>query len=146
MAGGARSPNATITGINVTPLVDITLVLLIIFMVTAKLMVTPKAMSLDLPRAASGSEVQEIFSVELLGDGRTQVNGNRLTGDGEVLGLARAAKARDPMLRVVINADGHVSYSRVMKVLDLVRQAGLAKIGFGVVPVASAPAGVGEQN
>jgi hypothetical protein len=67
MAGGsAKSPNGTITGINVTPLVDITLVLLIVFMVTAKLIVTPpQGKSLDLPNAATGTDVQEILGVPL---------------------------------------------------------------------------------
>ena len=54
MAGGAGDSEDAITGINVTPLVDITLVLLIIFMVTAKLIVS-KSVPLDLPKAASGS-------------------------------------------------------------------------------------------
>ena len=55
MAGGAGDQEEGITGINVTPLVDIVLVLLIIFMVTAKLIVNPNSVPLDLPKAATGS-------------------------------------------------------------------------------------------
>ena len=66
MAGGQQADNGDegIVGINVTPLVDITLVLLIIFMVVAK-MVVSQSVPLDLPKAASGTDVQVVFSVEL---------------------------------------------------------------------------------
>jgi biopolymer transport protein ExbD len=75
MAGfAANKPSAPITGINVTPLVDITLVLLIIFMVTPKLVVS-RALPLDLPKAATGSEVQQVFALSLAADGSTFVNG-----------------------------------------------------------------------
>ena len=141
MAGGSsRSPSGAITGINVTPLVDITLVLLIIFMVTAKLIVSHKAMNVDLPKAASGNEVQEIFSVVLLASGATQANGESLPDDESVLSLARTAQAENKDLRAVIKADGTVPHSRVMHVLDLLRQAGVGKVGFGVVPLPSSSA------
>jgi len=66
----AVSPaNGIISGINVTPLVDVMLVLLVIFIVTAKIIVTP-AVPLDLPRAAHGEEVQVILSVILPVRGR----------------------------------------------------------------------------
>ena len=58
MAGSNLPRRGIISGINVTPLVDVTLVLLIIFIVTAKIVVTP-AVSLDLPRASEGKELQE---------------------------------------------------------------------------------------
>ena len=65
MAGGATDESEdAITGINVTPLVDITLVLLIIFMVTAKIIVS-QSVPLDLPKAASGTDVQTVFSDKL---------------------------------------------------------------------------------
>jgi biopolymer transport protein ExbD len=140
-----RSPDGTgasaITGINVTPLVDITLVLLIIFLVTAKLMVSPRSLNADLPRAATGTEVQEIFSVVLLENGRTRVDGVDVAEDG-VRALAKRATARGKTadLRAVINADGAVPHRRVMRVLDLLRQAGVAKVGFGVVPAPPVPA------
>ncbi|APR78593.1 Biopolymer transport protein ExbD/TolR [Minicystis rosea] len=134
MAGGAQRPGSTITGINVTPLVDITLVLLIIFMVTAKLIANPKAMSVDLPKAASGGDVQEIFSVVLLAGGGAQVDGKAFPDDDHVLEAARTARKKHDDLRAVIKADGAVPHSRVMHVLDQLKLAGVAKIGFGVTP------------
>ncbi len=131
----SRSPLGAITGINVTPLVDITLVLLIIFMVTAKLIVGHQAMSVDLPKAASGSEVQEIFSVVLPENGAAQVNGQLLANDDALLPLASTQAKQNKELRAVIKADGRVFHSRVMHTLDLLRRAGVSKIAFGVVPL-----------
>ncbi|MCW5831354.1 MAG: biopolymer transporter ExbD [Labilithrix sp.] len=133
-AGSARAPSGAITGINVTPLVDVTLVLLIIFMVTAKIIVRHDAMTVDLPKAASGAEVQEIFSLVLAPNAPVQLNGEPLGDDDEILMRARSALERDKALRAVIKADGAVPHRRVMHVLDLLKRAGVSKIGFGVVP------------
>jgi biopolymer transport protein ExbD len=130
------TPAAAITNINVTPLVDITLVLLIVFMVTAKLIVRNDALAVDLPKAATGSEVQELLSVVLFASGGTQVNGVSLSSDKEIPDRARSTRVAGE-LRVVIKADGAVPHRRVMHVLDLLRQAGISKIGFGVEPEAT---------
>ena len=136
MAGGAQDdPNETITGINVTPLVDIMLVLLIIFMVTAKLIVS-KSVPLDLPKAASGSDIQTMFSIVLASDGTTQIDSKTVPGDDAILAQARAAREKNPELRAIIKADAAVPHGRVIHVLDLLKQAQVAKIAFGVSPVA----------
>ena len=136
MAGGAHDdPNETITGINVTPLVDIMLVLLIIFMVTAKLIVS-KSVPLDLPKAASGSDIQTVFSIVLASDGTTQIDSKTVAGDDTILAQARAAREKNPELRAIIKADAVVPHGRVIHVLDLLKQAQVAKIAFGVSPVA----------
>jgi biopolymer transport protein ExbD len=143
MAGfSSNKPNTPITGINVTPLVDITLVLLIIFMVTAKLVVS-RAMPMDLPKAATGGEVQQVFSVSLLEDGSTHVDGERAPEDSALLAKAKAALERDSELRAVVQADGAVPHRRVMHTLDILRQAGIARVAFGVQqgpPVDTTPA------
>lgn len=132
MAGFASNePTAPITGINVTPLVDITLVLLIIFMVTAKLVVS-RAMPLDLPKAATGSEVQQVFALSLKADGGTFVDGSATPSDQELLQRARVALGKNPELRAVVQADGVVPHRRVMHALDVLRQAGIARIAFAV--------------
>jgi len=134
LSSQSERTSGAITTINVTPLVDITLVLLIIFMVTAKLIVHRDALAVDLPKAATGAGVQEIFSVLLSAQGGTQVNGVTLPNEDGIESLARAARAANPELRAVINADGAVYHRRVMHVLDLLRRAGVSRIGFGVVP------------
>ncbi len=133
--GGSQDTDEAITGINVTPLVDIVLVLLIIFMVTAKLIVS-KSVPLDLPKAASGSDIQTVFSIVLAADGTTQVNGNRVASDDNILGMAKTERDKNPEIRAVIKADAAVPHGRVIHVLDLLKQAQVAKIAFGVQPVA----------
>ncbi|WP_394845108.1 biopolymer transporter ExbD [Pendulispora brunnea] len=137
MAGSTgRSRNGAITGINVTPLVDITLVLLIVFMVTAKLIVGQKAITVDLPKAKTGSEVQEVLSVVLMASEGMHVNGERVPeNDDGLVAIARAAVTKTPELRAVVKADGTVSHARVMHALDQLRVAGIAKVAFGVSPV-----------
>jgi biopolymer transport protein ExbD len=147
MAGfSSNKPNAPITGINVTPLVDITLVLLIIFMVTAKLVVS-RAVPMDLPKAASGGEVQQIFSVSLLADQRLLLDGVALSSDELLLSKGRAAIAAHPELRAVIDAEGSVPHSRVLSTLDILRQAGISRVAFGVAPrpALQVPTGPGES-
>lgn len=133
--GGADEADDAITGINVTPLVDIVLVLLIIFMVTAKLIVS-KSVPLDLPKAASGSDIQTVFAISLAADGTTQVDSKTVPNDEAVLGLAKAAREKNPELRAIIKADSAVPHGRVIRVLDYLKQAQVAKIAFGVSPVA----------
>jgi len=137
MAGGAlQDADEAITGINVTPLVDITLVLLIIFMVTAKIIVS-QSVPLDLPKAQSGVvDVQVVFSVVLAADGTTQIDGKTAPNDDAILPAARDARAKNADLRAVIKADSAVPHGRVIHVLDLLKQAQIAKIAFGVTPVA----------
>jgi biopolymer transport protein TolR len=131
MAASAPRRGAIIEGVNVTPLVDITLVLLIIFIVTAKLVVTP-AVPLDLPKASHSEELQTILSVIVPVQGSIQIDG--VATEEDALGVqARAALARDPELRAVIQADRAVSHGRVMSVLDTLKGAGLVRVAFGAV-------------
>ena len=141
MAGGANDDEGSglIDGINVTPLVDVTLVLLIIFMVTAKIIVS-QGMPMDLPKAASGEQMQTVFSVELTLDGKTRVDSNVVPNDEVVGRMAQDAKSRNKDLRAVIRADQKVEHGRVIHVLDLLKRAGIAKIAFAVSPVVEAPA------
>ena len=136
MAGGAsQEADEAITGINVTPLVDVTLVLLIIFMVTTKIVLN-QTVPLDLPKAATGtSDVQVVFSIILAADGRAVVDGKPIPNDDAILQLARDAQKDHPDLRAVIKADAAVTHGRVIHVLDLLKQAKVSKIAFGVTPV-----------
>ena len=128
------SDDGIIDGINVTPLVDVTLVLLIIFMVTAKIIVS-QSVPMDLPKAASGQEVQLVFGLELHTNGDIVVDGKKLSSDDALLAVAREARTKNPDLRAVIRADTTVQHGRVIHTLDMLKQAGLSKIAFGVTPV-----------
>lgn len=146
MAGGASDDDdgGLVSGINVTPLVDVTLVLLIIMMVTAKIIVS-NSLPLDLPQAAKGEEVQMVFGVELFANGTIQVDGEPVTDDKKVMALASDALKKDKNLRAVIRADKSVQHGRIITILDLLKQAGVAKIAFGVTPIAAEPGAVGPK-
>lgn len=133
MANASPPPGGLIAGINVTPLVDITLVLLIIFIVTAKIVVAP-AVPLDLPQASSGRQTQVVFSVIVDTHGPVLVDGEPVLNDEQLLKLAHEANRQHEQLQAVIHADGGVPHRRVMGVLDTLRQAGIAHVAFGVSP------------
>jgi len=139
MAGAPNGGSGIIAGINVTPLVDVTLVLLIIFIVTARIIVTP-AVPLDLPRATQSEEVQVVLSLILQARGATLINGQAAPDDETVLRVAGDAVRNDHDVRAVINADGDVTHRRVIHVLDLLRRTGVVHVAFGALPPEEAPA------
>jgi biopolymer transport protein ExbD len=135
MAGSSSgNDDEGINGINVTPLVDITLVLLIIFMVTAKIIVS-QSVPLDLPKAATGTDVQTVFSIVMAANGSAQVDSKAIPNDDAIFEISRTAHAQNADLRAVIKADAAVPHGRVIHVLDLLKQAGVSKIAFGVTPI-----------
>jgi biopolymer transport protein ExbD len=134
----SSSGDDVISDINVTPLVDVVLVLLVVFLVTAK-MIMGQTLPLDLPKASTGGEQQVVLAVELGADGRTVVNGRAVADEREVGALARDAFAKDPELRAVVQADSKVYHGRVVRVLDAIKAAGVARIAFGVEPEGAKP-------
>jgi biopolymer transport protein TolR len=120
--------------INVTPLVDVMLVLLVIFIITAPLMAS--SIKLDLPRSAAaqpGTPPQSI-SVVVTPDGQIHLDERTVTPAQLSDALARRA-AQAPDTEVQLRADAAVPYGRVVEVMGLAQQAGLNRIGF----VAEAP-------
>ncbi|MGB1013743.1 MAG: ExbD/TolR family protein [Nannocystaceae bacterium] len=132
---GAPHQEGLIAGINVTPLVDIVLVLLIIFIVTSRIVVTP-AVPMDLPQAAHTGAVQNVFSVMLLADGTTTINGEAIVDTTKFVALARSAAGQNPDLRAVIHADGSVPHRRVLRAIDQLKQGGVAYVAFAATPLA----------
>ena len=132
MAGGAASDNdEEITGINVTPLVDIVLVLLIIFMVTANFIVR-ETVEVDLPRAAnSGETVQGLVNVVLDKEGKLYLDGAEVS-EAELTERVGQSLAKDPQTRAIISADQGVNYGRVMRLIDVVKGQGIAKFALNI--------------
>ena len=87
---------------------------------------------MDLPKAATGNEVQQVFSLSLTSDGKTVVNGAHVSTDQDLLAQAQRSLTQNPDLRAVIQADGAVAHRTVMHSLDILRQAGVSRIAFGV--------------
>jgi biopolymer transport protein ExbD len=133
MASSSSSNDTPITSINVTPLVDVMLVLLVIFMITAK-MDESHALPLDLPEAASGETAQRILNVAIDAEGKRTLDGVELADDTDFQHAAAAARARNPDVRTVIHADQRASHGVVMRALDRLRLAGIDKIAFAVDP------------
>lgn len=133
-----QSSDEEITGINVTPLVDVTLVLLIIFMVTAKL-IAGQGIPLDLPRAKTAGATQTVLNVAIDAQGAVLANGAKIASDEELKSRARDALKASPELRTVISASSAATHGKVMHVLDTVRDAGITKVAFAADKVAASP-------
>ena len=133
MAGSANfggdDDNAMIVGINVTPLVDITLVLLIIFMVTASYIVSP-AIKVDLPKAASGSDqTKTTLAITIAKDGNVYLNGER-SSDGRIVDYIHGELPKNPDLQAIIAADKGIAYGDVVHIVDLVKTLGVHKFAL----------------
>ena len=127
-----------ITEINVTPLVDIMLVLLIIFMLTASLIVR-QAIEVELPRAAqSTTSPPTTIAVTLTRDGALFLNDKAVT-PVELRAAVTAAVAKDPKTQVIIAGDKAVSHGRVVWVLDVVKSLGVASFAIQIDPAGLTP-------
>jgi biopolymer transport protein ExbD len=133
MAGGAMRRRGMITEINVTPLVDIMLVLLIIFMLTAHL-IARQAIEIELPHASqSTAPPPTTLAIALKADGAMFLNDRPVTADALRAAL-KDAVARDPKAQAVIAGDKRVSHGRVVWVLDAVRSVGITQFAIQIDP------------
>lgn len=133
MAGSSSGgeEDGMVSGINVTPLVDICLVLLIIMMVTARI-IANLSVPLDLPKAAKGVDQSVFFAIDLTKDGKVFVDNEPLDSAADVFPRALVAHEDNPEVRATIRADSSVSHGQVMEVIDYLKQAGITKVAFGV--------------
>ena len=132
MAGGARSgdDDDLITDINVTPLVDVVLVLLIILMVTATAIVS-KTIPMELPKAATGEQTPSTLAVSI--DQNGQIFLDTIPMAPEELRLkVREAREKDQDIRAVIAADGRIAHAKVVQVIDILRQEQITKFAINV--------------
>ena len=130
--GGDEDPGRMIVDINVTPLVDITLVLLIIFMVTARLIMNRAIPGVEAPKAASGEEVRTTLSLTIDQSRALFVNGQKVP-DEQAMGTAlRQAVAQNPEVQAVITADNTIPYGDFVSLIDLVRLSGIKKYALTV--------------
>ncbi len=139
MATPAQTDDELITGINVTPLVDITLVLLVILMVTASY-VASKAIPLELPKGATAETTPMTLSVSIDKDGRTFLDAAPVD-EPALRARIRAARAADPETRAVIAADGRTTHAHVVHVIDLLRREDVTRFAINVDPEDLAPPG-----
>jgi len=118
-----------VEGINVTPMVDITLVLLIIFMVTASF-VSSGALKVALPQAST-TEATATASLTVTLDARgTLYLMKAATTERELAFSLKREATRNPGVHVTLAADRTVPYGKVVRILDLVKSAGIAKVAL----------------
>ncbi len=112
---GLTQGDAPISGINVTPFVDVVLVLLVALMVAAT-DIAAQTLSVELPRAVTGAL------------------DSRAVTEAELRAASKDARARDPEVRAALAADGKVPHEHVVRVMDLLRQESILKFALQVQP------------
>ena len=132
-ADGARRVGTSLAEINIIPLVDVVLVLLLIFMLTAPMMY--RGIDVNLPRAASRpTAVEERLVLTVTKEQGLFLNDKRLTAGGLEQALRDAFKNR-PDKTLYLKADAGLSYGAVVETMDRVRRAGIERLGMVTEPV-----------
>ena len=131
----SSSSDSAISQINVTPLVDVMLVLLVIFMVTAPIL--QQGVAVDVPKVAAGplTGEEEQLVVNVAKGGKLYLNDTAMVPADLTTKLAAIARAR-PDRQVYVRADQMVPYGEVMAVIGSIRDAGLARVGLVTEPPA----------
>jgi biopolymer transport protein ExbD len=133
--GGATRRRGIVAEINVTPLVDIMLVLLIIFMLTAHL-IAKKAIEVELPRAANATSLPPTtLAVTLTRDGAVLLDAKPVTVEA-LRAAVRAALANDPKAQAIIVGDKSVPHGRVVWLLDTIKSLGVTTFAIQIDPTA----------
>jgi biopolymer transport protein ExbD len=128
-----RSDDSIMSEINMTPMVDVMLVLLIIFIITLPVM--QQAVKIELPKANSVRNEVKPESVQLTIDGKGQIFWNSTAIDIKTFnGYAEKAAQKEPQPEINLRADKSVKYEYVAQVLAASRRAGLTKLGFVTDP------------
>jgi biopolymer transport protein TolR len=131
MAGGSKfNDEEMITDINITPFVDVALVLLIIFMVTATYIVA-QSIPVDLPEAGTGEDVVTTFAVTMTKDGAVYLDGTKID-EATLKKKIRLARSENDDVRIIIAADKTVEHGSVVHIIDLVRKEGVSKFAINI--------------
>ncbi len=131
MAGKNTENEEMITDINVTPLVDITLVLLIIFMVTATYIVTP-SIKVELPKAVNSEESNpSTIAIVITRDDKTFLNGEEVSSQILIEKIKKAVSL-NPDVQAIISADRYVYHGKVVNIIDVVKGAGITKFAISI--------------
>jgi len=137
--------DGTVTGINVTPLVDVMLVLLVVFMVTAQF-VSKAGLGVQLPKAAATeAAATAALAVTLNGRGAIFLMDNGVDLNGLKANLAREA-ALNPSVRVTLSADQSLPYRQVVEILDAVKQAGVKRVALAAESIGGSVAAGAEGH
>jgi biopolymer transport protein ExbD len=134
MSVGEQEEGGAIATINTTPLVDVMLVMLIIFLITIP--VITKTVRVDLPRAVNipTQTKPENITIAVDKDGKVFWNDKLVASRGELLGLIEAAAVKKPQPEVHIRGDKETRYEAIGKVMYEIQRGGIVKVGFLTEP------------
>ncbi len=127
MAFSNQDTDEVLSEINVTPLVDVMLVLLVVFIVTAPLLTNAIPVNLPKTEAVAPVEQKDPLVVSIDGDGKLFINKDQIQPDLLETSL-KAAKDRDPQVRVQLQADDGVNYGEVARAMAAIERAGISKL------------------
>lgn len=120
-----------ISDINVIPLVDIILVVLIIFMVTAPMIMKP-SINVNLPKAVSGdASTPSQLSISIAPGGVLNLNGSKASED-DISSKAQQEATKNPDIQAIIAADKDVPHGTVVRIIDVVKSAGVKKFAISI--------------
>ena len=129
--GSSKDEDGVISDINITPMVDIILVLLVIFMVTANFL-KKESININLPKvAASDQNIKESKQVAVTKDGKLFLEGRSVTETGLLNEITSEARYR-PNMRVTLSADENLSYGTVSRIMGLLRRCGVTRMALSV--------------
>lgn len=129
---GGDDDSGMMADMNITPLVDVMLVLLIVFMVTAPLLV-PQSLGVKLPKTDAVQSPVDRDQIRLLitPDGKLSMDGKAMT-DAQVK-FALGSRADDPKLQLQVEADENLRYGRLAEVMAIAQSVGVTRLGFVTV-------------
>lgn len=129
--GGKKGKGGMITDINVTPFVDVTLVLLIIFMVTATY-IARGSLRVKLPEASSAGEMSRSPLILSVNDKGEYLLESKLATEPQVIAYIEEAVRKNPEVEAVISGDKEVEYGKVMTLINLARKHGVRNFAAAV--------------
>ena len=143
MAFTTGSKHGQMADINMTPMIDVMLVLLIIFMVAAPMLTT--GVDVNLPESRTGRNLDsEALVVTLSRDGRIEFE-KKFVLEGVLKAELRKRAGQGRKRPIMIRADHNIPYGRVIAVVDIIREAGYTQVGF-VTQALPVQASIGEQE
>ena len=127
--GNSSGQDGMMSEINVTPLVDVMLVLLVVFIITAP-MLAPQSLKINLPKTEAVTHDDKLQKVSLAIDAHGDVSLESAHVSDEGLAEMLKARAADPQFQLQIQADTAVNYGRVAQVMAIAQKSGVSKLSF----------------
>jgi biopolymer transport protein ExbD len=127
--GNSSQDDGMMSEINVTPLVDVMLVLLVVFIITAPLL-APQSLKINLPKTDAVQQNDKPQKVSLVVDAQGNVEMDNMHVNDQGLAEMLKQRASDPLFQLQIEADSAVPYGRVAELMALAQKAGVSKLSF----------------